>query len=381
MKIESKDGILQSLVNYCEKNDKEIETVLADVLTLIPYPRKARLEGELDRSFCTHGRKENSRVDGTKAYNLWATFFHFLYDIDIENLGLDESNPLYKKIRAVDQSRSKSIILQLKQFEGEEVQRQEKIEEYRKTIEFFFSHLKSKLLIYDYMERHQYELEDEGHMYTKKDAYMKVHDGIFENIEHLFTQKNDASREIVYKRYLSLPLRHKYLKDMPTEMEVKTEIVRCTSFPLFKHICRCLTAMPNMGTEIEDSGFYMIAKPTRTYHYAILDNGSHFMAEYYRYNSHEVCKPDILHVGENTQAHQNRIATYQREFEKLRIKEHPKFNLGQLPEILTTLYKQTEMELTQLPANTPNRILKNVEGRIKLLQKKLEFCDSSLNFY
>ena len=104
---------------------------------------------------------------------------------------------------------------------------------------------------------------------------------------------------------------------------------------MFEHIVRCLNKHPDYEKDDEfrpngsdknlyHYGFYLIAYPTKTYHYASVDRGRLIFTEYFKYNKSGVLKSDTIFVEDAVGDIAKLASNYNRELTGLLSKFRPK---------------------------------------------------------
>ncbi|MDW3195873.1 MAG: hypothetical protein R8G66_26095 [Cytophagales bacterium] len=369
MVINTENGILQKLLDRHNGDVKELESELEKILPFTGYSDKYKLEEELDRSQNEHkGDILEKSSAALKPYNLWVVFFEYIYGIKAEEFGIKEDNPLLSELKNVRGQKSTSTILSLRDFGNENKETLQ--QKYEQAILDYLDKLDDSLHVYDYLERHRYELEDYFDSQISNDAYMKVHKKGYNEIEKkIFPLDLSGEPKARYKRYLALPFKHEFIPSKKDVESLKFEILSCLSLPLFQHICNCFKQAPKIGYSYTDYGFYMLNYPTRIYHYALLNRTEHFLLEQYSYDSDGVCKPDILHVGANSKAHQQRIKVYRDDFVRLRGKEKPKFDLINVLDNLEKLVEKMTSKINNPDRHTTSKVVEKWKNQRNVYQE------------
>lgn len=364
------EGILGKLSTLL--SDQELDSLLSEILEYMPYSPSSRnnsisnLKSELDRSETSHkGGDVRYSSQYTRRFYFWVILLEFLHEIRAEDLGVSESSSLLKRIRQKRNNEVSSELLQLSDFYGSIEAKSNITASYYQMISDFYSKLSDSLFVYDYLDRHDFELAGEGETHDTLDEYSNIHKNIYDTIE----EKLKQNPQIRYKRYLALPLRYNF-QTVISDDELTKEIVRNLSAPLFKHIVNCLSFWESHKSEaFSDNGFYLIQFPTRTYHYIALNHGTSILFESYRYtaNKPQICKPDVLQVIYNVQKDSPRNHIYLSEFQQLSRRNFSRFSLSNLKEAIDDLLEKPRTLESQ---NSTHNQLKSEDEKHKLLLKR-----------
>ena len=172
--------------------------------------------------------------------------------------------------------------------------------------------------MYDYLERQFFA--DDSRDFAQ--SYQEMHQEIYGRIkEWVFSENVDDNYE--YIRLLVLPLRGKFsLLSNPSSEDLEKAVLKLCAPSLFEHICE----MSKVSDQSErDVSFFMVAEPTRSYEYGLIDKGSYFISEYYRYSRSQQSKPDLLIIEDNKGAAEDVSNIYKDEIKKLRSDKNPIF--------------------------------------------------------
>jgi len=159
---------------------------------------------------------------------------------------------------------------------------QEFIKRYIGGVEKYIKSATLNLTIYEYLGK--------GRMFGVGSAltyYEEVHKEVFRQIEKQLTD----NPKMEYTRFLALPFSATVLKEATANKEKYTiDAFQACSIEVFKHICRSYK-LDNQNRV----NFYIVWRPTRLYHYGIIDD-TYIVSEYYRYRRRGDFVPDLLFV-------------------------------------------------------------------------------------
>ena len=217
----------------------------------------------------------------------------------------------------------------------------------------YLKHFKEELLIYDYLERQSFRNGNE------LQAYIEAHENFFEGIEKNLTSNKK------YQRLLVLPLSIQKTNNLSPK-ELKKLIIEHCSSNLLKHILQCLNEYPLFEEGDTISGFFMVANPPRTYHYAIFDR-QYLVSEYYQYYDMKKCTPDLLYINKGKV--DKVVNHYQREINKHARPHSPRFTREGLPELIQELIQELPKNDAEIAPTFSDLSLKEERAS---LNKKLE---------
>ena len=303
-------------------------------------------------------KKENSPTLKRDFFR-WISTLNSMFGISIEDLTFEHTREIVERIEASHAKTSKTRVLSLEGFDKKsDDYHSEKKSDYIGAQMEFLGGVKTDLVVYDYLERQNPDIAD----------YLEAHGEFFNAIEEKLEEQ-----PFLYRRYLALPLRIRGKTPLELkEEELKMLVVKFSSVYLFKHICRCHKMDPKFGNKKKHLGFYMIANPTRTSHYAISNEGEACLSEYCRFNETLACKPDILYIENASESSSfEKITTrYSEELKDLK-KRSVKFTLTGVSEILETLLQEIEDKLRpEGLAQLDDDVINLYEARKRILKSK-----------
>ena len=166
------------------------------------------------------------------------------------------------------------------------------INRYVKGLEKYLREGRINFTIYEYLGK--------GRQFSKGSAltyYEEAHKHIFRILEEQLTNHSTMT----YVRFLALPFSASNLDQAKVNKKkyAYTALQEC-SVEAFKHFCRCFK---NFDTQIK---FYIVWRPTRLYHYAIIDD-TYIISEYYRYRRDGDFVPDLLFIVNVTDEKDNQL--------------------------------------------------------------------------
>lgn len=214
-----------------------------------------------------------------REYLLWARLLHRRYQIPLNRFTLTDGE--------MDSIANKTEYIFDLKFNPKNAESGEKmVKEYLRAYEKKVDKIQEKLFVYDYLETYDEKFD----ILT---PYYKAHTTLYKKIEDLLK----TSKKILYTRVFALPLRQHISEEGGSRDDVIARFLTACSENVLHHICTCIrdNIMPEIDeTNLIKNGFYLINRCTRTYQYAILDQG--LSTEYYRYNLSGYVEPDLLFV-------------------------------------------------------------------------------------
>lgn len=322
---------------YCQlevyySNKIELNALLKKVAKLFHYPRTSNLKDNFKNAFPYPVIDESSNKKTYKAklqgYVKWVTILHTIFDIPLHVFDLTHSEQLNALLSKKIPGRLS--VYPLKNFDSDtEWDRNVKGQEYQNALIEFLEPLKTNLFIYDYLQRQYHPKE----LYLK--AYVDAHNELYKKIKTRLQQKEPFK----YARVLVLPNNSENAIDENADAyEIKREILKNCPVPLFEHICCCLKNFSAMSdTKEEQMGFYCQKRPTRLYHYALINDGEFLMTEHYRYNREKRIKPDILFIEEGKGELSKMRQLYLAELKKLTSNKRIKLTKSDIISIVSSL--------------------------------------------
>ncbi|MEQ8470041.1 MAG: hypothetical protein RIC35_02595 [Marinoscillum sp.] len=371
------NNVYNILEAYCRKNSElfDFDVIIKDFQKKEFYGSPVELRNLLLGVKKPESLKwEGGSSESLRKYCSWVRKLHFLYGIPFEAFDVP-----YEYIYADDINKIKPLnILNLGKPEGDLVQ---------SYISIFNEPLKSlreSLIVYDYLEK--YSHGDVRHLEqyhsAHKELYVLIEKAIERNID-----KGQAVAKFKYIRYLALPYEESLnsLSDDPFEL-TKKALLHC-SLQLFTHIVSTLHQFKELcDGPPTGSGFYVLLKPSRNYHYAVFDSGKYVMSEYYRYSRKGLFKPDILFVEKGSKDYIKLANIYKMEHESLHDIENfddpPKSKI-RFADIRKAILKNLE-ELEKMKSGTENEIegclaTDTDQGIIAQLYKKQGYIEKLIN--
>jgi len=158
------------------------------------------------------------------------------------------------------------------------------IRSYTDLVKNYVCRSKKSICVYEYLGKGNIKIPGN---YLK--TYGKAHTKIFRHIEDRIKE----NKHIKYARLLALPISdcNEQWNEKSFE-KIAPHILKQCSVPVFEHICICLKKFSS-----EQVKFYIVNKPTRPYHYGIIDD-KFILTEYYKYSKDGHFFPDLLFIEE-----------------------------------------------------------------------------------
>ncbi len=351
--------VLEYYLDLNEINKEEFYTDLRQKLSYISGGEKVA-KSNFEQYILGHS-KTDYLGNTTQKYAIWKSvirILHFEYGISCELFGysVDEfSNTKFPVLKPTQTEKTNqhttSHVYELKSDPYEETAKVKFQETYYEYLKEPLHNMQKELIVFEYVE--DVRFKDPNTL----DAYYNSHNNIYLDIE----KKLEEIKKFKYIRFLTLPLHHKLsssdydpFNNPEHKQELLSEIIKYISPSLFAHMYRSIKKHWK-HFDTNHLGYYLVARPTRSYLWGTIDNGKYIITEYYKYNQDtNKCEPNLLFIAEKGLEpnklfdiyHSDRMrltATLPHQYNNPRV-NHSDFSKRNLKKILTNLIKELKEE-------------------------------------
>lgn len=272
---------------------------------------------EVKRRFENFSESQGSSKDSKRNQKIFMRLMHIAFGVDFGDL-LKESD-IYTRYNPVNTSLSNLLDLE-PTFSGDEEDignpNSKPGQSYIELLEPYIKGAK-RYWVYQYLGQGQRDLD--LHSSSVNYIYDEIHRRFFATVE------NQIEKEVLkeYRRFIAIP--YSDLSDLSevllgevTDENIAAKALIRLSIPHYEHIWKCFSYVELRS---EYPSFYIINKPTRLYHFGIIDSDT-VVSEYYRYKLRGDFVPSLLFIDhakpDNSGAPFSRLMeTYKTELKKM----------------------------------------------------------------